>query len=158
VTIDRVHRLADFLFTEVGLSSGAVYGYFDSKEDAILAIAEEGLSEVISIIHPFAAAPRGEGLGNALGDVLAIIERKHGKDRTGAIAVLGWAEARRNHELARRAAALLAPLRADLAQLVREHQAQWRPATAAAARGARRRADVNSVWAHSAAGSFRPSR
>ena len=111
------------LFAEVGLSAGAVYGYFDSKEDVILAIAEESLREVISMIHTFAAAPRGEGVGKALGDALAIIERQHAQDSMGAIAVLSWSEALRNPELARRASALLAPLRADLAQLVREHQA-----------------------------------
>ena len=111
------------LFTEVGLSSGAVYLYFKSKEDVILAIAEESLSEVISMFHSFAAAPLGEGLGNALGDALAIIEREHEQDRMAAIAVLSWAESLRNPELARRAMALLAPLRTDLAQLVREHQA-----------------------------------
>jgi TetR/AcrR family transcriptional regulator, transcriptional repressor of aconitase len=111
------------LFDEVGLSAGAVYGYFNSKEDVILAIAEESLREVISMIHSFSFAPRNEGLGNALGDALAILERKHGEDRMGAIAVLSWAESLRNPELAKRAAALLAPMRADLAQLVREHQA-----------------------------------
>jgi AcrR family transcriptional regulator len=111
------------LFNEVGLSSGAVYGYFNSKEEVILAVAEDTLSEMISMIHPFVAAHRGDGLGNALGDALATLERKHKQDRRGALAVVGWAEALRSPELARRAMALLAPLRADLAQLVREHQA-----------------------------------
>jgi TetR/AcrR family transcriptional regulator, transcriptional repressor of aconitase len=78
---------------------------------------------VISSIHSFAAAPHLEGLGNALGNALAIIELKHRQDRMAAIAVLSWSEALRNPELARRATALLAPLRADLAELVREHQA-----------------------------------
>ena len=112
------------LFNEVGLSSGAVYGYFNSKEEVILAVAEENLSEVISMIHPCVAASRGEGLGNAPADALAILERKHRQDQRGALAVAGWAEALRNPELARRAMALIVPLRADLAQLVREHQAR----------------------------------
>jgi hypothetical protein len=41
----------------------------------------------------------------------------------GAMAVLSWSEALRNPELARRFEALLAPIRADLAEVVREHQA-----------------------------------
>jgi TetR/AcrR family transcriptional regulator, transcriptional repressor of aconitase len=39
------------------------------------------------------------------------------------MAVLSWSEALRNPELARRFEALLAPMRADLAEVVREHQA-----------------------------------
>ena len=143
------------LFTEVGLSSGAVYLYFKSKEDVILAIAEESLSEVISMFHSFAAAPLGEGLGNALGDALAIIEREHEQDRMAAIAVLSWAESLRNPELARRAMALLAPLRTDLAQLVREHQANGGLPEQPPPEALAGCTHVNSVWLHSAAGSFR---
>jgi len=111
------------LFAEVGLSAGAVYRYFRSKEDMVLAIAEQSMREVIAMIHSFAAAPSGKGLGDALGNVLDVIQRKHAQDQTGAMAVLSWSEALRNPELARRFEVLLAPMRADLAEVVREHQA-----------------------------------
>ena len=71
----------------------------------------------------FVAAPRGKGLGDALGNVLDVVQRKHAQDQMGAMAVLSWSEALRNPELARRFEALLAPMRADLAEVVREHQA-----------------------------------
>jgi TetR/AcrR family transcriptional regulator, transcriptional repressor of aconitase len=46
------------LFAEAGLSAGAVYRYFSSKDDMVLAIAEQSMREVIAMIHSFAAAPR----------------------------------------------------------------------------------------------------
>jgi AcrR family transcriptional regulator len=110
------------LFAEAGLSAGAVYRYFSSKEDMVLAIAEQSMREVIAMIHSFAVAHRGEGLGNALGGVLDVVQRKHTQDQMGAIAVMSWSEALRNPELAGRFEALLAPIRADLAEVVREHQ------------------------------------
>jgi AcrR family transcriptional regulator len=111
------------LFAEVGLSAGAVYRYFSSKEDMVLAIAEQSMREVIAMIHSFAAAPRGEGLGDALANVLDVVQREHAQDQIGAMAVLSWSEALRNPELARRFEVLLAPMRADLAEVVREYQA-----------------------------------
>src|SRR5260370_17032628 len=39
--------MADLL-AEAGLSSGAVYNYFSSKEEMIVAIAEENIGQVIS--------------------------------------------------------------------------------------------------------------
>ena len=96
------------LFAEAGLSAGAVYRYFSSKEDMVLAIAEQSMREVTAMIHSFAAAPRGKGLGDALGNVLDVVQRKHAQDQMGAMAVLSWSEALRNPELARRFEALLA--------------------------------------------------
>jgi AcrR family transcriptional regulator len=49
------------LFDEAGLSAGAVYGYFKSKEDIVLAIAEDSLGEMISTVHAFATSRQGEG-------------------------------------------------------------------------------------------------
>ena len=110
------------LFDEVGLSAGAVYRYFSSKDDMVLAIAEESLGEVIAMLHAFAASPHGLGLGDALGNSLEVLERKHAKDQFAAIAILSWTEALRNPELSRRAAALLHPMRVDLTELVRRLQ------------------------------------
>ena len=49
----------------------------------MLAIAEQSMREVIAMIHSFAAAPRGKGLGDALGNVLDVVQRKHAQDQTG---------------------------------------------------------------------------
>jgi AcrR family transcriptional regulator len=110
------------LFDEAGLSAGAVYGYFKSKEDIVLAIAEDSLGGMIATIHAFAASSHGEGLGNAFGNALELLGRRHAEDQLGAIAVLGWSEALRNPDLAHRARRLLRPMRNDLTELVRGHQ------------------------------------
>ncbi len=110
------------LFDEVGLSAGAVYRYFGSKEDMVLAIAEESLGEAISIIHNFAMSPENQGLGMALGNALEALERKHAKNQMASISMLSWAEALRNPELARRGSDLVGPMREDLTELVRRLQ------------------------------------
>lgn len=110
------------LFTEVGLSSGAVYRYFDSKDDMVVAIAEESLGEFIATIHAFAVSSDGQGLGEALGKSLEVLERKHANDRFASIAIMSWAEALRNPSLAARAARLLDSMRTDLTSLVRRLQ------------------------------------
>jgi AcrR family transcriptional regulator len=121
------------LFAESGLSAGAVYGYFASKEDMVLAIALENMGAVVAMIHTFATSPRQGGIGAALGDILDVICAKHAEDDLGAMAVQVWSEALRNPELARRFDEQLAPMRADLAALVRAHQADGQlPAQASA--------------------------
>jgi AcrR family transcriptional regulator len=121
------------LFTESGLSAGAVYGYFASKEDMVLAIALENMRDVVEMIHSFASSRRQDGIGAALGDVLDVVCAKHADDDLGAMAVQVWSEALRNPELARRFDAQLAPMRADLAGLVRDYQESGHlPATASA--------------------------
>ena len=64
------------LFAEAGLSSGAVYRYFASKGDVIVAIAEENMREVAAAIGATAAHPQPEGIGSTLASVLDLIRRK----------------------------------------------------------------------------------
>ena len=47
------------LFAEAGLSSGAVYRYFASKDDVIIAIAEENMRDVVEMIHGVATQQPG---------------------------------------------------------------------------------------------------
>jgi len=110
------------LFAESGLSSGAVYRYFASKEDVILAIAEENMRDVVSMIRELATKRPQDGVGAALSEVLDVIRTKHADDELGGIAVLVWSEALRNPALAARFDESLQQLRADLTELVREHR------------------------------------
>ena len=51
------------LFAEAGLSSGAVYRYFRSKDDMIIAIAAETMQQVVAMIHTVATQRPGTSVG-----------------------------------------------------------------------------------------------
>jgi AcrR family transcriptional regulator len=110
------------LFAEAGLSSGAVYGYFASKDEMIMAIAEENAREVLAAMHAAAARHPGRPAGEALADALEIILARDAQDGMGGMALLVWAEALRSPGLAAQFRDLFARLRADLAAVVRDHQ------------------------------------
>jgi TetR/AcrR family transcriptional regulator, transcriptional repressor of aconitase len=110
------------LFAEAGLSAGAVYRYFASKDEVILAIAEENLRDVLALIHTFATDPEREGIGSTLASVLEMIRRKNTADDLGPLALLVWAEALRNPALHQRFRESLTQLRRDLTKVVREQQ------------------------------------
>jgi TetR/AcrR family transcriptional regulator, transcriptional repressor of aconitase len=112
------------LFAESGLSAGAVYRYFRSKDDMILAIADANLGDVVALIHALATSPRQQGLGAAMTSVLTMILDKHEKDDLGTMAVIVWSEVLRNPLLAQRLDASLSQMRADFTEVVRGHQAQ----------------------------------
>jgi AcrR family transcriptional regulator len=110
------------LFAEAGLSSGAVYRYFASKGDVIVAIAEENMREVAAAIGATAAHPQPERIGSTLASVLDLIRRKNDQDALGPLALLVWAEALRNPALQERFKASLTQIRAELAQVVTQQQ------------------------------------
>jgi AcrR family transcriptional regulator len=116
------------LFAESGLSSGAVYGYFASKDDVILAIAEENLQTAVVMLHALATQRTNHSAGAALADLFAIVDAQQAENGLGAMALLVWAEALRNPVLADRFSELFRQLRGDLADIVREQQrASGRP-------------------------------
>jgi AcrR family transcriptional regulator len=106
------------LFAASGLSAGAVYRYFPSKDEVILAIAEQNMAEVSGLIRALAASPDRLGVGETLATVLELIGEKHDRDDLGPIALMVWAEAIRNPAIADRFAALLVQMRSDLANAV----------------------------------------
>ena len=110
------------LLAEAGLSAGAVYRYFASKDEMILAIAEENVREVIGLLRSLAGRPDGADLGETLASVLELIRTKNDDDALGPIAVLVWAEAVRNPVIAERFQSLLGQLRADLVDAVTRYQ------------------------------------
>jgi AcrR family transcriptional regulator len=110
------------LFAEAGLSSGAVYRYFESKDDMIVAIAEENMRDVVQMIGAISAQEPDRSIGSALGSVFELVIAKHAETGLGGLAVLVWAEALRNPALAERFSSLLVTLRDDLVAVVREDQ------------------------------------
>ena len=110
------------LFAEAGLSSGAVYRYFASKDDMIIAIAEENMRDVVAMIHDAASSEPGRSVGTVLADIFTIVQAKDAADGLAGLALLAWSEALRNPVLARHLADLIAQMRDYLTEVVRKHQ------------------------------------
>jgi AcrR family transcriptional regulator len=114
------------LFAESQLSSGSFYRYFTSKEDVILAIAEENLGVMTSLVHELATGAHEQGLGEALGSVLSTLVARNRDDQLSAMALLAWAEAQRSPALRARFGDLLGRIRGELTTLVARRQAVGR--------------------------------
>ena len=110
------------LFAESGLSSGAVYRYFASKDDMIIAIAEENMRDVVAMIHDVAGSQPGRPVGTVLADIVKMLQAKDTEDGLAGLALLAWSESLRNPVLARRYADLFAQIHADLTEIARKHQ------------------------------------
>jgi AcrR family transcriptional regulator len=110
------------LFAEAGLSSGSVYRYFASKDDLIIAIAEDNMRDVGALIHGLSVDQRSTSIGDALAEVLVLLARKNAESGLGGLAVQVWGEALRNPEVAQRFNQLLTQLRIDLATIVSQRQ------------------------------------
>jgi TetR/AcrR family transcriptional regulator, transcriptional repressor of aconitase len=110
------------LFTEAGLSAGAVYGYFASKDDVIVAIAEENVRGFAAMIRDVASAQPGRSMGTVLADILTIVRARDAEDGLAGLAVLTWSESLRTPLLASRFADLFAQIREDLTEIARKNQ------------------------------------
>ena len=86
------------LVDEAGVSSGAVYRYFPSKDAVIEAIAAENLEQVVAVIRQ--SVEDGLAPEAAIGAVLEFVTTRHAEDGFAAIALLVWSEALRNPTLA----------------------------------------------------------
>jgi len=110
------------LFTEAGLSSGAVYSYFASKDDMIIAIAEENMRGVIETIRTVITQRPDSPAGAAIAEALDVLHAEDARSGIGKLAVIVWGEALRNPSLAARFAAMVTLIRADLTEFVRDRQ------------------------------------
>ena len=86
------------LVDEAGVSSGAFYRYFPSKDAVIEAIAAENLEQVVGVIRQ--SIEEGLTAEAAVGAVLEFVTARHAEDGFAAIALLVWSEALRNPTLA----------------------------------------------------------
>jgi TetR/AcrR family transcriptional regulator, transcriptional repressor of aconitase len=111
------------LFAEAGLSAGAVYGYFASKDDVIVAIAEQNMRNVTDMIQAIATQQPSRPVGEVLADVMDMIRAKDEQDGLGKLTVIVWSEAVRNPALAARFTALVTQLSASLAEVIQQNPA-----------------------------------
>lgn len=89
------------LLDEAGLSAGAFYRYFRSKDEVIVLIAEQGLGHLGAILDRLATS--GDAI--SLGEIVSEIARGMARADRGELshqlpaAVQGWGEALRNEAL-----------------------------------------------------------
>src|ERR1700744_3704242 len=114
------------LFAEAGLSAGAVYRYFASKDEVIVAIAEDNMREVLTLVHRSVTAEPDRPVGEVMAEVLTLVRAKDAADGMGGLAVLVGAEALRNPVLAGRLRDLLTGMHDDFTRLVAGNQAAGR--------------------------------
>lgn len=112
------------LVDEAGVSSGAVYRYFPSKDAVIETIAAENLDQVVNVIRT--SIEDGVTAEAAVGAVLDFVTARHAEDGFAAIALLVWSEAMRNPVLAERLRASIT----DAARLLRSPKRAARDAAA----------------------------
>jgi AcrR family transcriptional regulator len=86
------------LVEEAGMSSGAVYRYFPSKDAVIEAIAADNLEQVVGVIQQ--SIDNGAHPQAAIATVLEFVTHRNDDDGFASIAVLVWSEALRNPTLA----------------------------------------------------------
>jgi AcrR family transcriptional regulator len=91
----------DDIIRASGLSAGAVYSYYPSKDDLILAAVTTSLSGLTALIAPLLQAVPAPAPAALLQQIAATIDRftaREGYDLK-RVALLGWAEAQRNERL-----------------------------------------------------------
>ncbi|MFF3462406.1 TetR/AcrR family transcriptional regulator [Streptomyces sp. NPDC002619] len=110
------------IFAESGLSSGAVYRYFASKDEMILAIAEDNIREVTAMIRTVTHAHNGGALGAALAAATTLVDTKTEHQGLAQLSVQVWAEALRNPHLRPQYRRMLTQTRTEIADIVRDHQ------------------------------------
>jgi AcrR family transcriptional regulator len=107
------------VIAEAGLSVGAVYRYFRSKDALIEAIAEDATDRVIAAFALVVADPAPVPLLEAVDRALAHAEAETGAGGTFTLALEVWAGAARDPALHALMAARYAPMRASFVTLAR---------------------------------------
>ncbi|WP_028637410.1 TetR/AcrR family transcriptional regulator [Nocardioides sp. URHA0032] len=123
VAKEGFHRttMADVI-AAAGLSAGAVYGYFASKQDLIRALAGEALEPTGERLLRLAERDAPVALRDVVEELIDSATSTYG-DRSATIAVQIWAEAARDPEVGSMAADRFAKLRETVATAVARCQA-----------------------------------
>ena len=107
---------------EAGLSAGAVYRYFRSKDDIIAAIAVNVLAEVTATFESVFDADTPPPIEEVLGRVFATIQRLDEAQDLAKVVIQVWGEALRSPPLAERFAEAICSVRRTLTRLVGAYQ------------------------------------
>jgi AcrR family transcriptional regulator len=108
---------------ESGLSAGAVYGYFKSKDEIVAAIADDALGNIDDVFDQIVADPEltpVKALRATLEHVMEIAERPGG-DVT-KVALQAWAESLRDEQIMATAQGKYVLLRSHFADIAKRGQ------------------------------------
>ncbi|PWU52322.1 TetR/AcrR family transcriptional regulator [Micromonospora globispora] len=110
------------VIAEAGLSVGAVYRYFPSKNDLITSIAQATIGGAEEIFAELARHEPPLPLVEALGRALDFVDSQAGEDGVLPLAIQVWSESLRDPALAEFVAATYRRLRRHFASIVRQAQ------------------------------------
>ena len=108
---------------EAGLSVGAVYRYFPSKNDIITGLAEQVIGQVVTVFDELAEADPPPPLATTMQVAVDIVTSQTGPDGTLRLALQIWSEALRDPVLAEFVDKVYRRLRQTLVRLARAAQA-----------------------------------
>ncbi|MEQ4301109.1 TetR/AcrR family transcriptional regulator [Plantactinospora sp. B6F1] len=110
------------VISEAGLSVGAVYRYFGSKQELVTSIAESVLDGADQLFETLASAEPPLPLIEALDRALTFVESQTGPDGVLALAIQVWSESLRDPALAEFVARLYGGFRARFVVVARRAQ------------------------------------
>ncbi|WP_327113388.1 TetR/AcrR family transcriptional regulator [Nocardia sp. NBC_01730] len=110
------------IFTESGLSSGAVYGYFPSKEALVGAIVEEVLDEITVGFDDVLNSDELPPLAEVLEHMFSVLDRQENRREFAALAVQVWAEAVRSPVLGALLSQSYRTVREKFSRLIKRYQ------------------------------------
>ncbi len=84
------------VFAESGLSAGAVYGYFASKEALVAAIAEEVVAEITAGFDEVLSDAELPPITEVLQRLFTVVDKQDNRREFATLVVQVWAEAVRN--------------------------------------------------------------
>lgn len=108
---------------EAGLSVGAVYRYFKSKDELRTAVAEQTVGGLLTEVAAIAAHQPPLPLAESMSRVLALVEPLlRGPDPLARIAVQAWGEALRDPDLGEFLRGLIERMRGHFTTIARQAQ------------------------------------
>jgi AcrR family transcriptional regulator len=116
---------------EAGLSVGAVYRYFDSKEALIEAVAEQVVGLIVGQLDSMIEMKPLPPLVDVMDRVLQVVEAQTGPDGAARMALPVWGEALRNPRLRELVAGVYETIRARFVRIAAqaEEEGQLPPGT-----------------------------
>lgn len=111
------------VIAEAGLSVGAVYRYFKSKDELRTAVAEETVGGISGEVSAIAHHEPPLRIAEAMARVVAVVEPlAHGPESVARIAIQAWGEALRDPSLAEFVGGVFRTLRGHFVTLARRAQ------------------------------------